>query len=98
MSSIKYGSLKQVMKADVPRQTLLNATDMYGYGIKIPIGYKVKIESSSRWLRVYMVFTSNSPTYYVSTKSSSFIVLEYSDIVDRFVKQHRYDYWNATRS
>lgn len=89
MRSIEYAQLREVKRADVPRQTLANATDMYGYGTKIPIDYMVKIVGSKQWLRVYMVFTSNCPTYYVSTKSNSYIVVEYSDIKTCFGTQRR---------
>ena len=87
--TVQYAQLRQVRRSDVPRQTLANATDMYGYGTKIPIDYMVKIVGSNRWLRVYMVFTSNCPTYYVSTKSNRFIVVEYSDIKTTFGTQRR---------
>ena len=94
MTTIKYAKLVKAKRQEVSRQALAKATDIYGYGTKIPIDFKVQIKSSKRWLRVYMVFTSNSPTYYVSTKDCKFIVVEYKEIVDKVVLQHRYDYWN----
>ena len=87
--TVQYAQLKQVKRVDVPRATLMRATDIYGYGTKIPIDYMVKVTGSKQWLRVYMVFTSNAPTYYVSTKTNKFLVVEYSDIKTCFGTQRR---------
>lgn len=42
----------------------------------VPTDYKVQIEGSNRWYRVYNYCTSNSGTLFVKTRTSSFSVIQ----------------------
>lgn len=42
----------------------------------VPTDYKVQIEGSNRWYRVYNYCTSNSGTLFVKTRTSSFTVIQ----------------------
>lgn len=45
-----------------------------GYGKKITTRYKVQIEGSTRWYRVYCCIFSNIGTLYIKTKQGDLIV------------------------
>ena len=41
-----------------------------------PTDYKVQVQGSNRWYRVYAYITSNSGTSFIKTKQSSFTVID----------------------
>ena len=41
-----------------------------------PTDYKVQVQGSNKWYRVYVYITSNSGTSFIKTKQSSFSVID----------------------
>jgi len=45
-----------------------------------PTDYKVQLEGSNRWLRVYNFCNSNSGTLFVKTKHNDFVIVNSYDL------------------
>ena len=58
---------------------------VFGYTKKsgVPTDYMIQIEGSGRWLRVKNYCTSNSGTYFVSTKNNPFLRVQSHEVIGK---------------
>ena len=79
--SVKYASIKEV-KLDIFKGDHRLYLDSMGYTLRrgSPTDYKVKIEGSNVWRRVFVYCISNSGSLFVKTKEDKFLVVNSSDI------------------
>jgi len=67
-----YAAITSAIKGDAPM-----CLSMTGYGRKIPTGYRVQIEGSRRWYRVYCHCYSNIGTLYILPRGKRLYAHEY---------------------
>ena len=79
--TVCYAIIKEV-KLDTFKGDHRLYLDSQGYTLRrgSPTDYKVKIEGSNVWRRVFCYCVSNSGTLFVKTKEDSFLVVSQSDL------------------
>jgi hypothetical protein len=79
--SVSYAIIKEV-KLDTFKGDHRLYLDTMGYTLRrgSPTDYKVKIEGSNVWRRVFYYCVSNSGTLFVKTKKDSFLVVNQYDL------------------
>ena len=79
--TVSYAIIKEV-KIDTFKGDHRLYLDSMGYTLRrgSPTDYKVKIEGSNVWRRVFVYCISNSGTLFVKTKEDSFLVVNQYDL------------------
>ena len=79
--TVNYAIIKKV-KLDTFKGDHRLYLSRMGYTLRrgSPTDYKVKIEGSNVWRRVFVYCVSNSGTLFVKTKEDSFLVVSQSDL------------------